>query len=81
MYVSYFTASPETAKVNTQGRTIIRDMSGSGSAGSKQADASKCSANHGRIVKSDETTITFQDGVVMKKGTMEILHDPGKGGS
>ncbi len=54
-------------------------MSGSGSAGSKQADASKCSANHGRIVKSDETTITFQDGVVMKKGTMEILHDPGKG--
>lgn len=42
------------------------------------ASTSKCSENHGRIVKSDELTITFEDGVVVRKGTMEILHDPRK---
>lgn len=40
--------------------------------------ANKCAENHGRIVRSDETTITFEDGVVVRKGTMEILHDPRK---
>ncbi len=42
----------------------------------KPKDAEKCSTNHGRIVRSDNDTITFQDGVVVKKGTMEILYDP-----
>ncbi|MCL4317740.1 MAG: hypothetical protein M1422_05665 [Candidatus Thermoplasmatota archaeon] len=39
---------------------------------------SKCGVNHGRIVKSDKETITFEDGVVVKKGTMEIIFEPSK---
>ena len=53
-------------------------MSEKSDAGGSPADMSKCSANHGRIVKSDATTITFQDGVVVKKGTMAVIHDPRK---
>jgi len=53
-------------------------MSEKSDAGGSLTDTSKCSANHGRIVKSDDTTITFQDGVVVKKGTMEIVYDPRK---
>lgn len=53
-------------------------MSEKSDARSSLADMSKCSANHGRIVKSDATTITFQDGVVVKKGTMAVIHDPRK---
>lgn len=41
-------------------------------------DMSKCAENHGRIVKSDDTTVTFEDGVVVRKGSMEVLHDPRK---
>jgi hypothetical protein len=39
---------------------------------------SKCGVNHGRIVRSDKDTITFEDGVVVRKGTMEIIFEPGK---
>ncbi len=51
-------------------------MSNGGTAQNDPIKGSKCSVNHGRIVKSDDTSITFQDGVVMRKGTMEIIHDP-----
>ncbi len=41
-------------------------------------DMSKCAENHGRIVKSDATTVTFEDGVVVRKGSMEVVFDPRK---
>lgn len=39
-------------------------------------ESTKCAVNHGRIVRSDKDTITFEDGVVVRKGTMEVLFDP-----
>ncbi len=38
----------------------------------------KCAENHGRIIKSDESTITFEDGVVVRKGSLEVVFDPRK---
>lgn len=40
------------------------------------AEGSKCSINHGRIIRSDAETITFEDGVVVRKGTLEVVFDP-----
>ncbi len=56
-----------------KGRKMHDGKHGIGIGGSSM---SKCAENHGRIVKSDESTITFEDGVVVRKGTMEIVHDP-----
>ncbi len=55
------------------GRIRMQEKKGITPGGS---DVSRCSENHGRIVKSDEYTITFADGVVVRKGSMEIVHDP-----
>jgi|GEM_PF-4784729 hypothetical protein len=43
-----------------------------------QEKDSKCGVNHGRIVRSDAESITFEDGVTVRKGTMEIISGPGK---
>lgn len=57
-------------------RDAVRMPEGTQGVGIGGSDMSKCAENHGRIVKSDATTITFEDGVVVRKGSMEIVHDP-----